>query len=105
MKEPASNVQYVCPAHGPKADSAWAKKKPAFFIGKFVKKAFQTNRDRPKTEHMWVRILEATKTGIVGVLDNDPVACAHLKCGDRMTVELAEIETVYDPEHDKELTP
>ncbi|GEM_PF-6244593 len=58
---------------------------------------------RIAVEHVWAEV-EAIEGGIVvGVLDNDPVNLHSLRCGDRVRVEVADVEDwVFS--HGKEMT-
>jgi hypothetical protein len=64
-----------------------------YFVGRIVKKAF-TARDG-RLEAMWVVIEAVREDRLVGKLDNDPLVVDHLKGGDTVAVEPAEIITVH----------
>lgn len=100
MREATSNIGVVCEAHGPRIDPALAKKVPTFYLGKFVKKGFKTGlpKGEPQLEHMWVQVKLVVSGTLVGELNNDP-ACfdaKKLKCGDKVTVLMNEIEAYCD---------
>lgn len=102
MPESIFNIGAVCENHAPKPQEKYAKEKPKFFIGKFVKKGFEGVN--PTTgvkalEHMWVRITSVCgveKNTLHGTLNNDPLFDMDIKDGSKVTVKLSEIEDVCD---------
>jgi uncharacterized protein YegJ (DUF2314 family) len=98
MQESANNIGVTCAAHAPQPIARWACEKPEFFIGKFVKKGFQTGRSDYLLEHMWVEVKGVENGKLFGNLTNDPVICTVLKDGDAVLVTLDEIESVMTSE-------
>ena len=98
MPKPARNIQVVCENHAPKADGKWADKPPSFFKGKWVKKAFKTDKEvggfKPTLEHMWVKVLRVTNGKLVGTMANPPQFVSNLKFGQEVTLWIHEIEDV-----------
>ena len=98
VDEYLSNIGTVCGKHAPKPQTEFAKEAPAFFIGKWVKKAFKVNEEDkrlPQVEHIWVKVL-STKDGILhGTLANQPLFMKSI-FGDETTVTLNEIEAVSE---------
>lgn len=96
--ERADNIEFTCEEHSRKPDPKFAKKPIQFFLGKFVKKAFPGVGPKGNTtlEHMWVRIMMANKSTLIGVLDNHPVLEMEIKRGSTVKVKRSEIEQVYD---------
>lgn len=96
MKEPIANVGLVCAHRAPTAGK-YAGEDAKKFIGKFVKMAFNGINPRSggtQKEHMWV-LVESEKDGtLTGKLDNDPIICPDLKCGDTVHLKVADIEDV-----------
>lgn len=54
------------------------------FIGNFVKTRFDYKERR---EYMWVHVKKIDGEFLVGVLNNDPVFCANIKCGDEVRLK------------------
>ena len=88
-----SNLQffYSHPECASKPDSELTTKDVEFFIGKAVKKCFGQERK----EHMWVQVQGHVGNVLIGALDNEPVFISKLKRGDRVEVQLNEIESVW----------
>lgn len=98
MAEGASNIGFVCGDHSPKPQSKFEKRSPKSFIGHFVKRAFPGKDPwgKERLEHMWVDVKSVKEGKLVGLLNNDPVTEMKEKCGDEVTVELAQIEDEYE---------
>lgn len=96
--EPSYNIRMVCQKHAPKPDPKWKKVPKEFFVGKYVKRAFAgiSVDNEAGFEHMWVRVTEATDTGLRGTLNNNPTYKMDLMCYDTVSVKLSEIEAVLD---------
>jgi uncharacterized protein YegJ (DUF2314 family) len=98
MKEPLTNVGFVCEHLAPAAGK-YAGQDAKQFVGKFIKMAFdavnpQTNR--PTKEHMWV-LVENEKDGtLTGKLDNDPILQTSVQCGDTIHLTVDQIEDVVE---------
>lgn len=75
-----------------KPDSLYTKKPLDWFLGRFVKIAFQSADSI--AEHMWVKVTEVQDSNLVGSLDNDPVFVTHIGCGDRVVLSRVQIEAV-----------
>jgi hypothetical protein len=83
MKESPSNIGFVCPDHAPKPDAQYFDKPFDWFMGKFCKLGFPTNRkEAPFTEFMWVHVCDHDGEFLVGNLNNDPVYVTEYKDGD-----------------------
>lgn len=79
----------------PKPDSKYTKKKPEFFFGRYVKRAFMEVESN-NIEHMWVQITGKHEIGMLkGILANDPTYNVGVVAGDEVYVSLSEIEDVY----------
>lgn len=98
MKESDSNIGYTCAEHSRKPDPKFKKMPIQFFLGKYVKKAFPgiTPGGKTSLEHMWVRVMMANKSTLIGVLDNHPIYDMDIKRGSTVKVRRNEIEQVYD---------
>jgi hypothetical protein len=97
MNKAESNIRAVCDAHAPKPDAVWAKKAPEWFIGKWVKKAFDITPYPgwgPKIEHMWVKVTGVEDGKLVGTMANAPQFVRNLKFGDKAVVSLEEISAM-----------
>jgi len=88
----------VCEKHAPKPNPKLQKLKPHEYIGKFVKKGFPTDLGGhgPQLEHMWVEVTHIEGDVLIGKLNNDPIACRDIRCGDEVKVRLEEIEQVFE---------
>lgn len=98
-KESSSNITFLCAEHAPVSTGEWADEEPKNLLGKWVKKSFPVFNERgdPLREHMWVSVTGLrTDGGLVGTLDNDPFYRTELRRGDTVTVQMNEIEAVYD---------
>ena len=92
--EPRDNYGYVCDLHTPKPNPWLALIPPERFVGHYVKRAFPV-RASTNHEHMWVYVEGVNAAGaLVGRLDNDPVLDCGLTCGDRVVVDVRQIEAV-----------
>ena len=60
-------------------------------VGNMIKKDFIEGKE---SEHMWVQIVSITKTGIKGLLANEPFVIKNLKLGDKVIVKFTEIEDI-----------
>lgn len=58
--------------------------KVPYKVGDLVKVRFKVDPpiDKCEGERMWVRVIRVLATGVVGILDNDPVVRTDLKSGD-----------------------
>ena len=99
MKESIENIKIMC------VDCSKTRKEKmqeelrnlhiplSSLVGKFVKKGFIDSQNI--TDHMWVKIDGITDTGkLTGVLNNDPMIITSLQNGDRVEVDITEIEQV-----------
>lgn len=94
--KPETNLRGVCAVHAPKPDPKFAKLKPEEFVGKWVKKAFEVNKEHPKMpqiEHIWVKITAVKAGGLIGTLANQPLFI-NKKFGDKVSVQVTEIEAL-----------
>jgi hypothetical protein len=92
------NVKMKCEDHAPKSNPRWLKKKPEWFVGRYVKIAFPAVNPASghKTfEHMWVQVLETREDGrLAGRLANAPVFRVRVNIGDWVDFGLDRIEDV-----------
>ena len=94
-RKPLSNVGMVCDEHAPKPQKKFAEKPAESYVGHYVKKAFHVHNPEtlaPSLEHMWVLVKRVSKGKLEGTLGSAPVMRTSLKYGDRVKVELSEIE-------------
>lgn len=75
MKEDISNIGWVCPDHTPKPDPQYFDKPLDWFVGKYCKLGFPTERsEAPFLEFMWVLVTATYEDhSLIGNLNNDPV--------------------------------
>lgn len=100
MTESILNLRFVCDAHSSKPNPEYAKKPAKFFVGGFVKKAFEVLHPytrKSASEHMWVEIKTIKDGNLIGELNNDPIYLTALQCGDEVIVKLSEIEDFLPP--------
>ena len=91
-KEPLANIVPLCKECIEKVYPNTGKfKKGDVVLGRFVKKAYM---DKGRIEHMWVIVRKVSKTGVRGVLDNQPVLVENLKLGDSVFIKYKDIEAV-----------
>ena len=97
MKDSTSNAGTVCPEcmsiRKQNTQLMIERIDLASLIGSWVKKAFADSNDQ--VEHMWVRVTSVNESGVIGVLDQDPILCDNLKDGDVVKVKASEIEEVH----------
>lgn len=87
MKEPSTNIRFMCDKHSPKADGSLSKLDPQSLVGKFVKTAFHAidHNDKPRFEHMWVKVEKVLENGnLFGALDNNPLFPCYDEKGNRI---------------------
>jgi uncharacterized protein YegJ (DUF2314 family) len=61
-------------------------------IGYHVKKVFLTEDGRG--EHMWVKVKMVEGDSLIGELDNDPMICKNIECGDTVRLQKEDIEEI-----------
>lgn len=97
MKEPESNIQYICKDCSDQKRVSTQKSLTDVplerFVGRYVKKGFT---EGSKTEHMWVKVTGFNDQSgtLLGELANDPFEVTHIKAGDEVVVQRMEIEDV-----------
>lgn len=95
-KEPISNIGFVCSDHAPKPNEKYFDKPFDWFVGKFCKLGFQTNRkEAPFNEFMWVYVTNHDDEILVGTLNNDPLYVTEYKSGDGIAFDRSEICDVF----------
>ena len=73
-------------------DPTYQKRPLAWFLGRNVKIAFQS--DEREVEWMWVNVRGIIGRTLVGSLDNDPLLCTYLECGDSVSLSRLQIAGV-----------
>lgn len=103
MKEPISNIGFVCSEHAPKPGKYTAYD-PSKIVGSFCKLGFPCKKPDGSDliEHMWVEVTEILGESLKGRLDNDPIGVYEgdfkgLSCGDNVEFTLEEVEEILTP--------
>ena len=52
--------------------------------------------DKCEGERMWVRVTRVMATGVVGILDNNPVVRTDLKAGDEVGFYIGDVLDVWE---------
>lgn len=101
MKEPISNVGFLCSEHASKP-GGFTDKSLDFFVGKFAKLLFVIPESKDKRrlnfERMWVEVLRVEGDELIGRLDNDPMYVTEYEFNDLLAFKIQEIAEVYEQE-------
>ncbi|MFA5401726.1 MAG: DUF2314 domain-containing protein [Dehalococcoidia bacterium] len=92
-KKSSNNVIPMCPECSEKMYPHKGKfKAEDIRIGDSIKKRFAEDGAAP--EHMWVIVTSIAGDKLVGTLDNDPVGMTSIKYGDRVELDITEVEDI-----------
>lgn len=82
-----------CPNPALKPKAFYLNLSLSSFIGKYVKLKFVSQRGQ--NEYMWVLVKEVDGDKLKGNLNQEPIACQHLKNGDEVVLGRDEIIDVF----------
>lgn len=92
--EPPWNIGFTCPRHSKTPDPQYFTKPLEFFIGNYVKLAFETGHPKHQKELMWVKVLSKAETEgeeLRGEVSNDPIFALNWPCGTWLEFKRTEI--------------